>query len=485
MRATTRIEAHCHSAAGPILRTSTGVITSAAMRGSARAWLLGAIVAIVGGCGGGSGMPRCVPVDANVCGPGSRAYRSAERMGPTGRALTRPVPAAAAGRREPAEKAAPAAAPARTAPAAQPERRASAETAATRPEQAEARARPPAAVRAAAAPSELEAARAAPARPETAVPRAAPVPRGAAAPAPRLPAAPAGAAPATPASCTCDPLNADDLPRDRALHLDRHQRDDGLHGLPRQRHGRPGWRLRRRRVRRGDRLRRLPARARLRERAVPADLQDLARQLRRASPSAPTTRASFIRAERSSPASARRPATRSRRLRDYDGAAACGSPTPPSPALGCFGKSVFTCSKVVYPNNKSDVAGGRTQQRRLLSERLRARLSAGADGSDRKHPDHLRRALPAEPDVAAEPPQVAGVAPSTCPAAGAATPHECRYWWWLENTSSSSFPDALSNTMGFCIDYTKYTGDKSGAGTAPYPSCTTLSYSPRTPTTPR
>ena len=39
--------------------------------------------------------------------------------------------------------------------------------------------------------------------------------------------------------------------------------------------------------------------------------------------------------------------------RDYDGAAACGTPTG-SPALGCFGKSVFTCAKVVYPDNRSD-----------------------------------------------------------------------------------------------------------------------------------
>ena len=67
------------------------------------------------------------------------------------------------------------------------------------------------------------------------------------------------------------------------------------------------------------------------------------------------------------------------------------------------------------------------------------------------------------------------MAPYTCPAAGAAAPHECRYWWWLQNTTSASFPDALSNTMGFCIDYTKYTGDKTGAGTTPYPSCTALS----------
>ena len=167
-------------------------------------------------------------------------------------------------------------------------------------------------------------------------------------------------------------------------------------------------------------------------------------------------------------------------LRDYDGAAACGSLASPSPALGCFGKSVFTCSKVVYPNNKSDVPAAGPSSGGFYNNGCAPGylpLLPQMTGSTQTICVALCQPSPTSVGAATE---VAGMAPSTCPAAGAATPHECRYWWWLENSSSSSFPDALSNAIGFCIDYTKYTGDKSGAGTAPYPSCATLSLTAHT-----
>ena len=164
--------------------------------------------------------------------------------------------------------------------------------------------------------------------------------------------------------------------------------------------------------------------------------------------------------------------------RDYDGAAACGSPTSPtsaSPALGCFGKSVFTCGKVVYPNNKSDApAAGPTSGGFFLNGCAPGYLPVLTAMTGSAQTICVALCQPGPTSVGATA-QAAGVAPYTCPAAGAAAPHECRYWWWLQNTTSASFPDALSNTMGFCIDYTKYTGDKTGAGTTPYPSCTTLS----------
>ena len=60
--------------------------------------------------------------------------------------------------------------------------------------------------------------------------------------------------------------------------------------------------------------------------------------------------------------------------------------------------------------------------------------------------------------------------------AGAGGTHECRYWWYQENTSAFQFPDAFSNALGYCIDYTKYTDPyKSGTTIVPEPSCTTLS----------
>jgi hypothetical protein len=161
--------------------------------------------------------------------------------------------------------------------------------------------------------------------------------------------------------------------------------------------------------------------------------------------------------------------------RDYDGAAACGTLAAPAPALGCFGKSVFTCAKVVYPNNKSDApAAGPSSGGFYLNGCAPGYLPVltAATGSTQQICVALCQPGPTSAGTTA---QAAGVTPSTCPAAGAAVPHECRYWWWLQNTTSASFPDALSNTMGFCIDYTKYTGDKTGAGTAPYPSCTALS----------
>jgi hypothetical protein len=164
--------------------------------------------------------------------------------------------------------------------------------------------------------------------------------------------------------------------------------------------------------------------------------------------------------------------------RDYDGAAACGGPASPasaSPALGCFGKSVFTCAKVVYPNNKSDApAAGPASGGFFLNGCAPGYLPVLTAMTGSTQTICVALCQPGPTSVGATA-QAAGVTPYTCPAAGAAAPHECRYWWWLQNMTLASFPDALSNTMGFCIDYTKYTGDKTGAGTTPYPNCTALS----------
>ena len=125
--------------------------------------------------------------------------------------------------------------------------------------------------------------------------------------------------------------------------------------------------------------------------------------------------------------------------RDYDGAAACGTPTG-SPALGCFGKSVFTCAKVVYPNNKSDApAAGPASGGFYLNGCAPGYLPVltAATGSTQTICVALCQPGPTSVGSTA---QVAGVTPYTCPAAGAAAPHECRYWWWLQNTSSALVP---------------------------------------------
>jgi hypothetical protein len=167
-----------------------------------------------------------------------------------------------------------------------------------------------------------------------------------------------------------------------------------------------------------------------------------------------------------------------KQTRDYDGAAACGTPTAGSPALGCYGKSVFTCAKVVYPNNKSDApAAGPSSGGFYLNGCAPGYLPVlRTIGSTETICVALCQPGPTSVGSTA---QLGGVSPYTCQAAGAPAPHECRYWWFLQDRSSASFPDALSNTMGFCIDPSYDTAD-TNLDTAPYPSCTTLSLTAHT-----
>ena len=153
-----------------------------------------------------------------------------------------------------------------------------------------------------------------------------------------------------------------------------------------------------------------------------------------------------------------------------------GGHQPTSPELGCFGKSVFTCAWLCPRQQqiRSAPAAGPASGGFFLNGCAPGYLPVLTAMTGSTQTICVALCQPGPTSVGATT-QAAGVAPYTCPAAGAAAPHECHYWWWLQNTTSASFPDALSNTMGFCIDYTKYTGDKTGAGTAPYPSCTALS----------
>jgi hypothetical protein len=62
----------------------------------------------------------------------------------------------------------------------------------------------------------------------------------------------------------------------------------------------------------------------------------------------------------------------------------------------------------------------------------------------------------------------------TCGDRGAGGTHECRYWWWLEPMAPYSM---YGNTVGFCMDYTRYQYDANHDGTVDTvnPSCATLS----------
>lgn len=70
-----------------------------------------------------------------------------------------------------------------------------------------------------------------------------------------------------------------------------------------------------------------------------------------------------------------------------------------------------------------------------------------------------------------------GLAPHTCASRGATGPNdECRFWFSIEPEP----PTQYSNTLGYCMDHSKYTWDHDmNAGTAnvTVPSCTTLSNS--------
>jgi hypothetical protein len=164
-------------------------------------------------------------------------------------------------------------------------------------------------------------------------------------------------------------------------------------------------------------------------------------------------------------------------VRKVDGAAACGSPNASMPTIGCygFGAGPFFCSQSLDTTKTSDVPaaapGGNVFQNACAPGFLPL-LSASTSNQT----TFICVAL-CEPAVTSST-QTAGAAgspPHSCPDRGAGSPHECRFWWFVENPTNGL--DPFSNTLGFCIDYTKYQYDSNGDGVpdAVYPSCTTLS----------
>lgn len=162
--------------------------------------------------------------------------------------------------------------------------------------------------------------------------------------------------------------------------------------------------------------------------------------------------------------------------RDTDGAAACGSPTPASPTLGCYGgAAVFTCSPAGPAANTSEVVVAN------------AFLNSCAPGYEpllyqMTGSTAVICAALCEPGATSiqSPSQAAGKTGSnyTCPKKGANAPNECRFWWAVEDTSAAGWvPDKFSNTLGYCFDYPKYMYDSNGGNTpnTADPSCLTLS----------
>jgi hypothetical protein len=163
-------------------------------------------------------------------------------------------------------------------------------------------------------------------------------------------------------------------------------------------------------------------------------------------------------------------------VRLTDGAAACGSPDPANPNLGCYGApsaaagvpTVFSCARAALGDMTSDVVIPAPYVNGCAPGYLP--LLAAASGSI----DTICVALCRPADTTLEShPTPGGIPPSTCAVRGAGGTHECRHWWALEHPRAAT--STWSNGLGFCVDYTRYTFPIGGNPATPVPSCTAVS----------
>jgi hypothetical protein len=187
--------------------------------------------------------------------------------------------------------------------------------------------------------------------------------------------------------------------------------------------------------------------------------------------------------------------------RDYDSGANCGAPLDANGAAtkACNGlpaaageTSHFTCSSVLDPTKKSDAVAYDASIGGIALNACAAGYipllydsSASAAAQDQMHIICVAFCLPGETDSTAKA-NANGVAPNTCAAAGAAAPHECRYWWFLEgDANGAANMSQWSNGLGYCFNYTNYTYDGTmlhppRTATENQPSCTALSPTTKT-----
>ena len=164
--------------------------------------------------------------------------------------------------------------------------------------------------------------------------------------------------------------------------------------------------------------------------------------------------------------------------RDSDGAAACGSPNPSAPTLGCFGPLAdvsFTCAPIISTTKTHGVAAGTPT---YINSCAPGYLPLRPDSSASSAPVCTAFCRPAATS-SASPANAPGQAGSgfTCPDKGAASPNECRYFWWMFEDTNPFMPSPNSNTLGVCFNYPNYRFDSNGDMTLDmvYPSCATLS----------
>jgi hypothetical protein len=164
-------------------------------------------------------------------------------------------------------------------------------------------------------------------------------------------------------------------------------------------------------------------------------------------------------------------------VRSSDGAPACGSPVPSNPTIGCYGFALgpFTCQKVLYGYRVADVIAGADPKAPYVNGCAAGFLPI------LKAPNGVNVVCAAMCQPA--PTSIGTIANAgglvgsgrTCVDEGAAGMHECRYLWFLQDPNAPGFPTTYGNTLGFCLDYTKYTyKDASSNLDTVLPSCTTL-----------
>ncbi len=165
-------------------------------------------------------------------------------------------------------------------------------------------------------------------------------------------------------------------------------------------------------------------------------------------------------------------------VRLTDGAPACGSPDPAAPTLGCYGApsqdataTVFTCAHVTSLTNTQGAPAGSAGQV-YVNSCAPGYLPLLVDSTGSTQAICIALCSPADTYLGSSANRQ-GVSPYSCPDKGATqTTQECRYWWWIEGAATPQ--TAVTSTLGFCFDYSRYTY---GTPPAPTPSCATLSTS--------
>jgi len=162
-----------------------------------------------------------------------------------------------------------------------------------------------------------------------------------------------------------------------------------------------------------------------------------------------------------------------------DGAAACGSPTPGSPTLGCYGPTAngkFICAKVISLTKTQGMSAGSPP---FINSCAPGFVPEAQDSS--QNPAFICTAFCRPTNtVSGSPSGAAGLPASgyTCPDRGAASPNECRYYWaFFEDYTNPTFTlSPYSNTVGVCFNYMTHQYDSNGdqLPDTTDPSCTTL-----------